>query len=84
MLEAMMDWYDHAGWGWGGWLLMSMLMIVFWAAVVAGAYAFIRSTRRGEAETSPRRALDILDERLARGDIDADEYTARRDELRTR
>ena len=29
-----MIWHD--GWGAGGWLMMSVLMLIFWALVVAG------------------------------------------------
>ena len=75
--------YDNWGWGWGGWLLMTLVMIVFWAAVI---------TRRGAGGalcrrfTPPRRRPwtfgastreDLLAERFARGQIDDDEYRQR-------
>ena len=80
---GVMDWYDHGGWGWGGWVLMAMLMIVFWTAAVAAVYVLIRSTRQHDTPPSSDQAVRILDERLARGEIDAEEYAIRRDLLRS-
>jgi putative membrane protein len=39
----MMFW--HTGWGAGGWLLMSLLMLAFWAAVIVGVMWLVRTTR---------------------------------------
>ena len=77
----MMGWYS--GWGWAGWLGMSLLMLAFWALLIGGAVAIVRALRRDDQPRSaePRRvsapaasARDILDERFARGEIDAEEY----------
>ena len=73
--------------GWGGWVLMTLVMIPFWGLVIAGIWALFRSgaaDRHAGPPSSDRgtRAREILDERFARGDIDADEYRTRRDELR--
>ena len=88
----MMGWYS--GWGWGGWLGMSLLMLAFWGLVAVGVVALVRTVRRDDQPRSaeqPMRvsapdahARDILDERFARGEIDADEYTRRRDLLAPR
>ena len=87
----MMGWYS--GWGWGGWLGMSLLMLAFWGLLAVGVVALVRALRRGDqprpAEPMQARAPDanartILDERFARGEIDADEYTRRRDLLSAR
>ena len=63
-----------ASMGWGGWLLM----IGAWAAVIAVAvWAILRlfpSSRRTAAE-------DLLDRRLAAGEIDPDSYRQVHDEL---
>ncbi len=68
------------GMGWGGWLLMALTAAGFWALVVVGIMALFRSTdgsgRRGG--TRPEEAHRILDERLARGEIDVEEYRTRR------
>ena len=60
--------------GLAGWMMVSSL--VFWLGLAAVAvFAIVRlgrqPDRRGGAET-------ILDERLARGEIDVEEYRARR------
>lgn len=69
---------DHMGNGW--WWVMGVGWLVFLGAVVAIAVALTRSHR---AASEPRRsAYDTLDDRFARGEIDADEYRKRREVLR--
>ena len=67
----MMDGYWF---GFGG-----LLMLLFWVFATAGivwiVLALSRSQVRGGGESS---ALRILEERLARGEIDADEFRTRR------
>jgi putative membrane protein len=78
-LSTMMGW-NHDGGGWGGWILMAVLMLAFWALVVFAVIAIFRGTGRArgsEERTAGRDALDILGERFARGEIDAEEYQAR-------
>jgi putative membrane protein len=81
---------SNGGWGWGAWVFMAIMMLVFFAAVAAVIIALIRSSGRGGTgatagtEGGAQDALRLLDERFARGDIDADEYTTRRDLLRSR
>ncbi|MER5360527.1 hypothetical protein [Streptomyces sp. NPDC002785] len=82
-----MMWYN-GGWGWSGWLLMTVIMVVFWSLLIVGVVALTRyltNTRRsyqpgpppGEAAWGSRRAEDLLAERFARGEIDEDEYKRR-------
>ncbi|ABH00849.1 conserved hypothetical protein (plasmid) [Rhodococcus jostii RHA1] len=76
------------GMGWGGWVLMAGLMVAFWGLVVVGVMALfrtLRTDRNPPYDTDTRRpsADTILDERFARGEIDAEEYRIRRDQLRT-
>jgi len=81
----MHDWYDDGGMGWGGWVLMSMVMVAFWAVLILAVVMIVRNVGwdRRPGDDAPRRgAQDILDERFARGEIDADEYHARRAALR--
>ena len=84
----MMWWNDGMGYGmgWGGWVLMAVVMVAFWGLVVAGVFALFHSMRTDR--TAPfdpdARAREILDERFARGEIDAEEYRLRRDELGAR
>ena len=80
------DWSD-GGWGPGAWIAMALMMLALWALVVALVVYVIRSLTRSRPEAPPARdqrdGMRILDERFARGDIDADEYTQRRDLLRS-
>lgn len=73
----------HDGVGWGGWVLMALAMVVFWGLVFYAILALFHSAPTpgsgpDEAAPDPRR---ILDERFARGEIELDEYQARRDAL---
>lgn len=87
----------HDGWGGGGYwwvLLMVITMAIFWVGLLALAFAVFR--REGHAGVGgplgrpvppppppPRPAPEeILAERLARGEIDTDEYRRRLDALR--
>jgi putative membrane protein len=70
----------HDGWGFGmgwGWILgLVVIGAVVWAAMRAGA--------RGGAQPPPRERTpeEVLRERFARGEIDEEEYRARRKTLR--
>lgn len=84
-LRLMGGWY-HDGVGWGGWIMMTLAMVAFWGAVAFVVVALFRSTSNsGRTDRIGRRQrgpLEILDERFARGEIDEDEYYARRATLR--
>jgi putative membrane protein len=77
----MMGWY-HDGMGWGGWIVMTLAMVAFWALVVFAVLALFRTQRSGESTLDRRDPVQILDERFARGEIDEDEYHARSSVLR--
>lgn len=80
---------DHGDWGWGGWLLMGLMMLAVLALLAWAAFLVWRGAGRPpwddpEQRPAPRQTPDeILAERLARGEIDADEYRARLDALRS-
>ncbi|WP_254666379.1 SHOCT domain-containing protein [Humibacillus sp. DSM 29435] len=60
---------------------MTVLMLAFWALVVGGVVALFRNRRPAgpDSGTTPgRSAENVLDERFARGEIDEQEYHARR------
>jgi plastocyanin len=59
------------------WTAMWVVMALFWTAVVLGIVWFIRR----DARNAPSRAEAILQERLAAGEIDHDEYRRLRLEL---
>jgi putative membrane protein len=81
-VTEMMFWYGNAGWAlWQG-ALMWAFMIVFWGLLIWAIYALItRVTRKPGAGPAGDGARRILDERLARGGIDAGEYRRLRDAM---
>jgi len=90
----MMMW--HGNWSGADWVLMSVGMLVFWAAVIGGILWLVRTSgartrsRPGGVSLDKRgepggpTARDILDSRYARGELSDDDYRARRDTLTTR
>lgn len=64
-----MYWNDASWWMW---IPMSLMMIVVWGLVVWGAVQLFGTRRPSEPRTPT--ATEILDERLATGEIDAEEY----------
>jgi putative membrane protein len=77
--------WNGGGWGLGDWALMGFMMLVFWGLVIGAIIAVVRS-RAGTNPAAPSssQAMHLLEERFARGEIDADEFAARRDLLRQR
>lgn len=77
-----MMWYGDSP-GWGGWLVMSLGMVAFWTLVVVAVVALVRglSDDRNVHASGAAGARQLLDERLARGEIDAEDYKVRRDLL---
>lgn len=68
--------YD-GGFGWT-WLLWIGFMIIVFSSFGNWGYTYRLHRRYG---TAPSGALDILDERYARGDIARDEYTRMKAEI---
>jgi len=80
----MMFWYG-AHWAFWQASLMWVGMIVFWGLLIWAGYALITAARkpsqdRGDGDGARR----ILDERLARGEIDEAEYRRLRDLIGSR
>ncbi len=77
-----MMWYWGGAMHWWGWLLGFIGMVAFWGLIIyVGWYlvtSFTRSPAPGRQQSGPP-AKQILDERLARGEIDPDEYRRLRD-----
>jgi putative membrane protein len=74
----MWHWDDMHGWwdgGWHmGWLWLRLVLVIVVLAVLASR------SQRGNRPTE-RTALDILKERYAKGEIDHDEFQARKRDL---
>ncbi len=77
--------YGHGqmwGHGWGGMIFGPLMMIVFIALIVGVVVLVVRwlgGAGAGPAQGSkPKAALEILEERFARGEIDKDEFDDRR------
>ena len=76
--------YGYAGhpmmWdgGYGAGFMGVGMMVIFWAVLIGLGYVAVRwLMERGEAGRKPD-ALAILKERLARGEIEPEDYEARR------
>lgn len=82
-----MMWYWGSGVHWWGWLLGAAAMVLFWALVAWAIWtlvAWVRIDRDKEprsAPPGPPSPRDVLDQRLARGEIGPDEYRRLRDLL---
>ncbi len=62
--------------------LMWVAMTAFWGLIVWALYALIASATRGpEHEDHGREAGRILDQRLAKGEIDVEEYQRLREAI---
>ena len=73
----------HPIWGfWGFWGIgMMVVMLVFWALVIVGVVLGIRwLSSQGKALQSDS-ALEILRQRYARGEINKEEFEARKKDL---
>ena len=80
-----MMWSD-GGWGAGDWMAMSLMMFVVWGGLIALVVWLAGRFRDNPPHTSGSRptapdADQVLAERFARGEIDADEFTRRRELL---
>ena len=80
MWGHMMGWGD----GWGGGAMFGVFHLIWWGLLIVGvvllARWLLRSGRLGEGSDQGR-ALAILKERYARGEIDKTEFDARRRDI---
>ena len=79
--ERMYEWHweMHPMWWWG-WGMMAM-MFLFWVLFVVGLIVGIRWLVGKGKEQKQDSALEILRQRYARGEINKDEFEARRRDL---
>jgi uncharacterized membrane protein len=78
----MMDWSDDNGWmtGWG----VGFMIVVWITLIVIGVLLVLRATGGGESRGVMESPRQILDRRLASGELTAAEYTAACDLLEGR
>ncbi len=73
--------YWHYGWGWGHMLFGSLMMILFWGGIILLIVLVVRWLGGGSVRETPQpprnKALDVLKERFARGEIDKEEFEER-------
>ncbi|MCP5279722.1 MAG: SHOCT domain-containing protein [Thiobacillus sp.] len=69
--------FDHYGMGWGG----GLGMILVWVVPLILLFLVIRYFLGDKGEGRSRSALEILEERYARGEVDREEYLKRRADL---
>ena len=79
----MMFWYGEH---WAFWQasLMWLGMILFWGLLIWAIYALVTAATRKPSRRDADNAREILDQRLARGDIDEAEYQRLRDLISSR
>ncbi len=79
----MMGWYNDGAMSTGGWIAMLVMMSVFWGLVIFAGIMLFRGAGNGR-DSAPtgrptyRDPMDILDERFARGELESEEYEARK------
>lgn len=77
MMNDMGDFGWFPGFGW-------LFMLLFWGLVILGIVAIVKwlaSAGAGGNTPRARTALDILEERYARGEIDREEFEQKRRDL---
>jgi putative membrane protein len=77
--SRMMYGWGNGGWGLGTWIVMAVAMVIFWAIVVFGVVALVRylghsHDGQGAPSTTASDPEAILRERLARGEIDEEQF----------
>jgi len=68
----------EGGMGGGAWMMGPIMMLLFFLLLIGSAFVIVKLVRGDWGGGKQDRALDILRERLAKGDIDAEEYKARK------
>ena len=77
--------WGDAGFGWGWGMGFGMIgMVLFWVLVILGIVVLVKRVGGSPASSgtqAPKTALDILNERYARGDIEKPELEEKKRSL---
>lgn len=76
--DGMTSWWMMGGWGW----LWGLLVIAVLVALLVWVLVRLSSRQASTSDRAQPDALQILEERFARGEIDQDEFEDRRAALR--
>jgi len=85
----MMMWPYMSNFGWGGWLLGGLMMLLFWGGLIVLVVLIIRSfsgsgsRSQNQIVTTPSNALEIIKNRYAQGEISKEEFETIRHDLET-
>ncbi len=71
-----------SGWGWGGMAFGGIMMLLWFAVIIALIVFLFRWISGSSRRNSSQDAVDILKQRYARGEIDASELEERTRQLR--
>ncbi len=74
------------GWGWGWGMLGAVHMILWWVLIVLGIVVlgkWLFASKGNGERAGGARALDILKERYAKGEIGKDEFEQKKRDLAT-
>ena len=76
-------WVMHPMWGiWGAWGIgMMLIMLLFWGLVIVALVLGVRWLATQGRESRSDAAMDILRQRYARGELDKEEFEARKRDL---
>ena len=85
------NWNDGMGYGNWWWIPMTLMMVAFWGGLIWLGVTLLKrshtpqlhSPGAPQVATPPPTAQEILAERLARGEIEPDDYRQRLAALRT-
>jgi putative membrane protein len=74
-------WRMHPMWGWGWGFGMIGMMLLFWGVVIFAGVTGIRWLIGQAKQPRADSAMEILRDRFARGEIEKDEFEAKKKEL---
>ena len=75
-MQGMHEWMS----GWGAWAML--VPLIFWVIVLIGVALLVQKLIADQRREPPEsRALDVLSQRYAKGEIDREEYLRRRQDI---